>query len=216
MEQHYVAGGCCHTFEEGGYEFDTGIHYVGNVQKLHKILILITEKPIEWIRLGNTKFDQTKIYDKVFIDENKFNFRTGESIFMFDLMNKFPLESTNIVKYFNLVRKISKNDIFFKAKIIKNSFIRRIIKYLLKSTYYKYAFQSAYDVINNEITKNKELQAILFSQFGDYASTPKKVSFVMIVVLLIIILKVDFIQLVDQVISLNKLFQLLIKLVDVF
>lgn len=179
LEQHYVAGGCCHTFEEGGYEFDTGIHYVGNVQKLHKILNLITEKPIEWIRLGNTQFDQTKIYDKVFINENKFNFRTGESTFMFDLMNKFPLESTNIVKYFNLVRKISKNDIFFKAKIIKNSFIRRIIKYLLKFTYYKYAFQSAYDVINNEITKNKELQAILFSQFGDYASTPKKVSFVM-------------------------------------
>lgn len=27
LEQHDVAGGCCHTFEDGGFEFDTGIHY---------------------------------------------------------------------------------------------------------------------------------------------------------------------------------------------
>ena len=33
LEQHYIAGGCCHAFDEGGYEFDTGIHYIGNFQK---------------------------------------------------------------------------------------------------------------------------------------------------------------------------------------
>ena len=33
LEQHYVAGGCCHTFKDGGYEFDTGIHYIGNIEK---------------------------------------------------------------------------------------------------------------------------------------------------------------------------------------
>ena len=29
LEQHYVAGGCTHAFEDKGYEFDTGLHYVG-------------------------------------------------------------------------------------------------------------------------------------------------------------------------------------------
>lgn len=179
LEQHYIAGGCCHTFEESGFEFDTGIHYVGDVHKLQKILDLITENPIEWTQLGNTRLDKQEIYDKIFVDGDKFDFKTGKNNLISDLLGKFPLEAFNIIKYFNLVKKISKNDIFFKAKVIKNPFIRKIVKYFLKSTYYKYAFQSAYDVINNEITQNKKLQAILFSQFGDYASTPKKVSFIM-------------------------------------
>jgi all-trans-retinol 13,14-reductase len=29
LEQHDVAGGCTHTFEDRGYEFDTGLHYIG-------------------------------------------------------------------------------------------------------------------------------------------------------------------------------------------
>jgi hypothetical protein len=31
LEQHYVAGGACHTFKSKGYEFATGIHYVGEL-----------------------------------------------------------------------------------------------------------------------------------------------------------------------------------------
>lgn len=30
LEQHDVAGGCTHTFTEKGYEFDTGLHYIGS------------------------------------------------------------------------------------------------------------------------------------------------------------------------------------------
>ena len=31
LEQHDQAGGCCHTYHEEGFEFDTGIHYIGEV-----------------------------------------------------------------------------------------------------------------------------------------------------------------------------------------
>lgn len=31
LEQHYVAGGACHTFKRKGYRFATGIHYVGEM-----------------------------------------------------------------------------------------------------------------------------------------------------------------------------------------
>ena len=33
LEQHYVAGGACHTFQHKGYRFATGIHYVGEMGK---------------------------------------------------------------------------------------------------------------------------------------------------------------------------------------
>ena len=31
LEQHDQAGGCCHSFVDKGYEFDTGIHYIGEM-----------------------------------------------------------------------------------------------------------------------------------------------------------------------------------------
>ena len=35
LEQHDQAGGCCHTFLDKGYEFDVGIHYVGEMGQGH-------------------------------------------------------------------------------------------------------------------------------------------------------------------------------------
>lgn len=32
LEQHDQAGGCCHSFTEKGFEFDTGIHYIGEMR----------------------------------------------------------------------------------------------------------------------------------------------------------------------------------------
>jgi len=31
LEQHYIAGGMTHSFVDKGYEFDVGIHYLGNL-----------------------------------------------------------------------------------------------------------------------------------------------------------------------------------------
>ena len=44
LEQHYIAGGCMHCFEDKGYEFDTGIHYVGRVEKYGQLLNLLSLK----------------------------------------------------------------------------------------------------------------------------------------------------------------------------
>lgn len=38
LEQHYIAGGCMHIFEDKGFKFDTGIHYLGKVKKYGKYL----------------------------------------------------------------------------------------------------------------------------------------------------------------------------------
>lgn len=32
LEQHDQIGGCCHSFHEKGFEFDTGIHYIGEMR----------------------------------------------------------------------------------------------------------------------------------------------------------------------------------------
>ena len=50
LEQHDRAGGSTHTFEEEGFEFDTGLHYVGDV--LGILLNAGTTGHIEWACTG--------------------------------------------------------------------------------------------------------------------------------------------------------------------
>ena len=56
LEQHDQAGGCCHTFIDKGYEFDVGIHYIGEMghQTLNKTLLdQICEGQVEWAPLDD-------------------------------------------------------------------------------------------------------------------------------------------------------------------
>jgi all-trans-retinol 13,14-reductase len=54
FEQHDQAGGCLHTFNEGGYEFDTGIHYVGEMLSKGALRFLVdqvTNGQVSWAPL---------------------------------------------------------------------------------------------------------------------------------------------------------------------
>lgn len=71
LEQHYVAGGTTHTFDEkGGYEFDVGLHYVNNYKLAEMLLDHVTlpsVSPIRFQPMGNEKDGFT--YDTICIGE---------------------------------------------------------------------------------------------------------------------------------------------------
>ena len=48
LEQHDVAGGCTHTFEEKGFEFDTGVHYCGSMVAHSAILRRLSGGKVPW------------------------------------------------------------------------------------------------------------------------------------------------------------------------
>src|SRR5580704_10557961 len=52
LERHYVAGGFTHTFHRPGYEWDVGVHYVGQVQDaaspLRRIFDRLTDGRLKW------------------------------------------------------------------------------------------------------------------------------------------------------------------------
>ena len=181
LEQHYVAGGCCHTFNEHGYDFDTGIHYVGNVEKLNKILDPISLKTPKWTKLGSTNSDLSEVYDEIVVKDKSFCIRTGEENFKGDLINRFPEEEENIHTYFNLLKKVNSYKFYFILKIynFRFNFIKHFLTRLLCKDYLYYANKTAYDVLTENITQNKALLAILLGQFGDGGCTPKKMSFTM-------------------------------------
>ena len=89
LDQHYIAGGCCHVFDEKGVEHETGIHYIGNIETRKQILDLITEKPIEWCKMGE---HGEGVYDEIFIEDQHYLFRAGEENFIKDLYKRFEGE----------------------------------------------------------------------------------------------------------------------------
>ena len=56
LERHYVAGGFTHVFKRKGYEWDVGIHYIGEVQNqyspIRKMFDYISNKKIKWEDMG--------------------------------------------------------------------------------------------------------------------------------------------------------------------
>ncbi len=46
LEQHYIAGGCTHTFVDKKVEHETGIHYVGSISKYKPLFELLGDDDI--------------------------------------------------------------------------------------------------------------------------------------------------------------------------
>ena len=99
-------------------EHETGIHYVGKVEKRKQILDLIADEPIEWCKMG----EKTKgVYDEIFIEDQHYLFRAGEENFIKDLGKRFEGEEENIRHYIKLVKNVANKDLFFSIKIIQLS-----------------------------------------------------------------------------------------------
>ena len=107
LEQHDQAGGCCHTFIDKGFEFDTGIHYIGEMTEgtLTRVLVdQLTEG-----RLGWTKMEE--VFDRVILgvggqgDQREYPVPSGKGAWEKELIKCFPNEEKGIMKYFELVRQ---------------------------------------------------------------------------------------------------------------
>ena len=93
LERHYVAGGFTHVFKRKGYEWDVGIHYIGEVQNkyspIRKMFDYISNNKIEWEDMG-------EVYDKIIIGEKTYEFVKGVENFKSKMKTYFPTEGLAI------------------------------------------------------------------------------------------------------------------------
>src|SRR5689334_2086775 len=71
LERHYVPGGYTHSFHRPGYEWDVGVHYIGDMHEgalLRAIFDELTDAQLTWADMGD-------VYDRVVIGEETFDFR---------------------------------------------------------------------------------------------------------------------------------------------
>jgi len=97
VERHYRAGGFTHTFTRpGGFEWDVGVHYVGEVGKpgmLKSALDVATGGRVHFNRMPET-------FDRLSFPGLEFGIRAGKEAFRDDLCSAFPEERRAIDRYF--------------------------------------------------------------------------------------------------------------------
>lgn len=175
LERHYTAGGFTHIFKRKGYEWDVGIHYIGEVQRpssvIKRVFDYITDAQLKWEDLGD-------VYDKIIIGDKAYDFVKGVQNFKENLYVHFPLEKDAIDQYVNLVFAATKTTQKFYTDKVLPPLMSMTIGSAMRSTYYKFSDQTTHDVLKS-LTDDKELIKVLAGQYGDYGATPKKSSFAM-------------------------------------
>lgn len=175
LERHYTAGGFTHVFKRKGFEWDVGIHYIGEVQRenstIRKVFDYISDNKLKWADMG-------EVYDKIIIGQKEYNFVKGVSNFKAEIAKHFPDEKEAIKKYVNLVFEANKaSRTFFMDKALPN-LMSSIAGGFMRRAYNKLSDKTTYEVLRN-LTDNEDLIKVLTGQYGDYGLPPKQSSFVM-------------------------------------
>ncbi len=175
LERHYTAGGFTHVFKRKGFEWDVGIHYIGEVQRPNSI----TKRLFDYISDGNLKWaDMGEVYDRIIIGEKSYDFVKGIKNFKQKLYEYFPEEKKAIDDYINLVFASTKATGSFFAERAIPPLLSMLMGKKMRRPFLKYSDRTTYDVLSS-LTKNQELIKVLTGQYGDYGLPPKKSSFAM-------------------------------------
>ncbi len=173
LERHYVAGGFTHSFHRPGYDWDVGLHYIGEVHNqnspLRRAFDHITGGAVRWNALPD-------VYDRIIIRDRRIDLAAGVDRFRDELVNQFPSERRAIDRYIRAVRSANRLSNLYYAEKVVPAPIASIAGSLMRMPYMRWARQTTIDVLRG-ITNNRELIGVLTAQWGDYGLPPAQSSF---------------------------------------
>ena len=173
LERHYTAGGFTHTFKRPGYEWDVGVHYIGEVHRegsmMRHMFDHVTDGTLEWESMGH-------VVDKIHIGDDVYDLVEGREAFIEKLAGYFPEERDAIERYVKLLHQVNRAAKLFYAEKVLPPVLAGLVGGLLRRSAKKF-FTRTTDEVLREITSNARLRAVLAGQFGDYGLPPLKSSF---------------------------------------
>ncbi len=173
LERHYTAGGFTHTFRRPGYEWDVGVHYIGEVSNprsaMRRVFDFVTDGELEWADLGD-------VYDRIIIDDRTYDFVKGRERFREKLHGYFPKETRAIDEYLEKIRATSRKDQLFFAEKAMPGLVSSVFGGLMRRPVLKEARVTTRQVLES-LTQDQELIGVLTGQWGDYGLVPAESSF---------------------------------------
>ena len=175
LEQHYTAGGFTHSYEREGYEWDVGVHYIGETHKpwsqLRRLFDVISDGQLQWAPMDS-------VYDRILIAGRSYDLVAGKDNFSEELKQHFPAESDAIDRYVELVSKVARSvSRYFMGQALPPR-VARAYAGVRERLVPREALMSTRAVLES-LTQNQELIAVLTGQWGDYGLPPAQANFMM-------------------------------------
>ncbi len=174
LERHYRIGGYTHAFTRPGYEWDVGVHYLGELGDrgaVRAVFDHLTDGSLRWAELPD-------VYDRIVLGDRTYDYVTGARRFVSKMTEYFPHEADAITRYVTLVKRVSRAGRLFYVDRALPASVSRMVGPLLRREYLQHATRTTLEVMR-ELTANEELIAVLTGQFGDYGLPPSRSSFAM-------------------------------------
>ena len=173
LEQHYTAGGATHSYDRNGYEWDVGVHYIGDMgtrTTVRRMMDFLTQGNLAWAPMDAH-------YDRFFIGDNVYDAVAGREAFRDNLVGHFPREAAAIDRYLELLSEVSRSMRTFALDRTLPPWAAAVAGPWLRSRLPKSFSRTTWEVLA-ELTRDPELIAVLTGQWGDLGLPPKRSSFV--------------------------------------
>jgi len=175
LEKHFKAGGWTHTFRRENYEWDVGIHYIGEVHNprspVRKLFDLVSDGNLKW-----QKMDEN--YDRIIFPDQHYNFTAPRERFIPDMARYFPGTEDKFVKYLKMVDAAVKSGPKYYANKALPSWLSKLRYKQMTNNFFNYSDRTTREVIM-EIFNDENILGVLSGQWGDYGLPPGQSSFAM-------------------------------------
>lgn len=173
FEQHYTAGGFTHSYSRNGYEWDVGVHYIGDVgvktTLARRLFDFISNNQLQWQAMDST-------YDRIYLGEDSFDLVAGRNNLRDNLLKRFPEEKAAIDEYLFRLGKVADAMQHFTVERMLPSFMAKASRLVRERTMPDYFNRPTRQVLE-ELTSNQKLIAFLTGQWGDNGMPPAQSSF---------------------------------------
>ena len=173
LERHYTLGGYTHVFRRPDYEWDVGVHYIGQTQPgglMRGLFDDITGGKLEWADMG-------PVIDRMDFGHWTFDFPKGKAALRAALVRDFPAETQAIDRYFLLVADAAAAMQRFFATKAMPRLLAAVLMPLTKRRFFRFSDRTTLQVVEG-LTSNKRLIGALTGQWGAYGLPPSQSSFV--------------------------------------
>ncbi|MEO1334778.1 MAG: NAD(P)-binding protein, partial [Myxococcota bacterium] len=173
LEQHSIVGGCTQVFRRRGYEWDVGLHYVGDVHRpnsvLRRVFDHISQGALQWATMPD-------VYNRIVIGERSYDYVAGVEPFKDQMKAYFPDEAAAIDRYIDLVFEVSRaGSRFFMTKALPPE-MAAAFESEVAPPFHAFSDRTTLEVMR-ELTSNESLISVLTGHFGDISLTRDQSSF---------------------------------------
>ncbi|MBI3201572.1 MAG: NAD(P)/FAD-dependent oxidoreductase [Myxococcales bacterium] len=165
VDQHYVPGGNATIFKRPGYEFDVGLHYIGQCEGglFPRVLADAGAQPVRFRPMDPDAFDT------VVLPNRELGVPRGIERYRLRLLEAFPAERTGIDRYVSFLAQQKK----LEPALSRPS---RLPGVLLTSPLLLRYGTGTLGAFLDSCTRDPELRTVLAAESGDYAEPPSRAS----------------------------------------